>query len=61
MGFSSLKLFISGKNLATFTKWRGWDPESGQGYTWGSVATATSDLQARPVMANYTLGLNVEF
>lgn len=56
IGFSSAKLFISGKNLHTFTKWRGWDPETGQGYTWGTTAA-----QARPVMANYTLGINVEF
>lgn len=50
IGFSSLKMFISGKNLATFTKWRGWDPETGQGFSTGT-----------PLMANYTLGLNVEF
>ena len=50
VGFSNLKLFVSGKNLATFTKWRGWDPETGQGFTAGT-----------PLMANYTLGLNVEF
>ena len=50
IGFSNLKLFISGKNLATFTKWRGWDPETGQGFSTGT-----------PLMANYTLGLNVEF
>ncbi|MDO5969532.1 TonB-dependent receptor [Flavivirga aquimarina] len=56
LGFSNMKLFISGKNLATFTKWRGWDPETGQGFTWGSTTA-----QARPVMANYTLGINVEF
>ena len=49
-GFSNLKLFVSGKNLATFTKWRGWDPETGQGYTQGT-----------PLLANYTVGLNVEF
>lgn len=56
MGFSNMKLFVSGKNLATFTKWRGWDPESGQGFTWGNTTA-----QVRPVMANYTLGINVEF
>lgn len=56
LGFSNLKVFISGKNLHTFTKWRGWDPETGQGFTWGSTTA-----QARPVLANYTLGLNVEF
>lgn len=50
LGFSNMKLFVSGKNIATFTKWRGWDPETGQGFTAGT-----------PLMANYTLGINVEF
>lgn len=50
IGFNNLKLFMSGKNIATFTKWRGWDPETGQQFTAGT-----------PLMANYTLGLNVEF
>ncbi len=51
IGFGNLKLFISGKNLHTFTKWRGWDPEAGGTYAWG----------VSPVLSNYTLGLNVEF
>lgn len=46
----NLKVFISGKNLVTITKWRGWDPETGTGFTPGM-----------PVMASYTLGVNVEF
>ena len=47
----SLKVFFSGKNLATITKWRGWDPETGEGF----------NVTGTPVMANYTFGLNVEF
>lgn len=47
---SNLKVFVSGKNLATITKWRGWDPETGQGFELGT-----------PLMANYTFGVNVEF
>ena len=27
---SNLRLFVTGRNLATFTKWRGLDPELGQ-------------------------------
>ncbi|WP_420322205.1 SusC/RagA family TonB-linked outer membrane protein [Flagellimonas sp.] len=50
IGVNNLKLFISGKNLATWTKWDGWDPEAGVGFQVG-----------RPVMASYTLGVNVEF
>lgn len=45
-----LKLYVTGKNLLTFTKWDGWDPESGSG------------LEADyPVMRSYSIGLNVEF
>jgi TonB-linked SusC/RagA family outer membrane protein len=48
---SNLKVFVSGKNLATITKWRGWDPETGEGFNVTGV----------PVMSNYTFGVNVEF
>ena len=50
MDIQSLRIFISGKNLATFTKWRGQDPETGVGFTYGL-----------PVMRSYSVGLNVEF
>lgn len=45
-----LKLFVSGKNIHTWTKWEGWDPETGLGLVPGG----------RPVMANYTLGVTLE-
>ena len=50
LDLSSAKIFISGKNLLTLTKWDGWDPETGTGFEPG-----------RPVMSSYTLGFNVEF
>ncbi|MBD8489102.1 TonB-dependent receptor [Echinicola sp. CAU 1574] len=46
----NLKVNLSGKNLATWTKWEGWDPETGVGLVAGV-----------PLMRNYTLGLNIEF
>jgi len=45
-----LRVFVSGKNLATITKWRGWDPETGQGFKTGG----------RPMMTSITFGVNVE-
>ncbi len=51
MGLNNLRIFISGKNLLTFTKWDGWDPETGEGIT----------RNGRPVVKSYTLGVNVEF
>jgi hypothetical protein len=48
----SLKVFISGKNLLTFTDWEGWDPETGQG---------VSSYQPFPVMKSYSVGLELTF
>ena len=47
---NGLKVFVSGKNLLTITKWEGLDPELGIGI-----------MPAYPVMTNYTAGLNIEF
>ncbi len=46
-----VNLYVSGKNLLTFTKWDGWDPETGQGMITGG----------RPVLRGYTAGLMVTF
>jgi TonB-linked SusC/RagA family outer membrane protein len=45
------RLFVSGKNLATWTKWPGWDPETGIKVT----------PEGRPVMQSYNLGLEIGF
>jgi len=45
----NLKVFLSGKNLITLTKWKGWDPETGVGLVPGV-----------PVMRSYNLGVNFE-
>ncbi len=44
------KIFLSGKNLYTWTKWEGWDPETGIGLRSG-----------RPVMKTYSVGIEVTF
>ncbi len=51
IGLERAKVYLSGKNLLTFTNWHGWDPETGQGIT--------SD--AYPVMRSYTIGLDISF
>ncbi|MXN90120.1 SusC/RagA family TonB-linked outer membrane protein [Flavobacterium sp. Sd200] len=51
LGVSDVSLFVSGKNLATWTKWKGWDPETGQGL----------DENGRPVMKSYSVGVNITF
>lgn len=50
---SDLRVFASGKNLFTSTKWDGWDPETGAG-----LEVSNSGL---PVMKSFTLGLEVSF
>lgn len=48
---NKLRVFVSGQNLYTWTKWPGWDPETGEGIS----------RTGRPVLRSYTLGLNLEF
>lgn len=45
------KVYLSGKNLVTLTKWPGWDPETGVKITRGGL----------PVVKSYTIGVNIEF
>jgi len=49
IGIKNLKLFFSGKNLVCITKWEGWDPETG----------VRIDDSTRPVMRNYSFGINI--
>ncbi|MCC5927772.1 MAG: TonB-dependent receptor [Cyclobacteriaceae bacterium] len=52
IGFKNAKIFISGKNLLTFTNWDGWDPETGIGIASGN---------AFPLMKSYSLGIDLSF
>ncbi len=47
----NLAVSISGKNLLTFTKWVGWDPELGVG----------AGHASRPVMRSYSFGIDLTF
>ncbi len=49
LGIQNLNLFVSSKNLATWTDWNGWDPETG----------APIDNDSRPVMRSYTFGIDI--
>jgi TonB-dependent starch-binding outer membrane protein SusC len=49
---SSMKVFVSGKNLLTFSSWEGLDPESG---------TAFAQSTGYPVFKIITFGLNANF
>jgi TonB-dependent starch-binding outer membrane protein SusC len=67
IGATNAKLFVSGKNLLTFTNWVGWDPEVN---TAVRPAGATEDinipsgaisLNAFPVMKSVSVGLEITF
>lgn len=47
----ALKIFLAGKNVATFTNWDGPDPETGATYLSNTF----------PVPASYSIGVNISF
>jgi TonB-linked SusC/RagA family outer membrane protein len=47
----NLKVFLSGKNLVTLTKWPGWDPETGENI----------NISGLPVLKGYSMGINLSF
>jgi len=51
MNIQNLNVYVSGKNLATWTSWEGWDPETNQGLT----------INGRPVMKGFAAGINLTF
>ncbi|GAB4000836.1 TonB-dependent receptor [Spirosoma daeguense] len=51
IGMQGVKVFVSGKNLATWTNWQGWDPETGDGLL----------VNGRPIMQGISVGLDVRF
>lgn len=59
LSISDLSIFISGKNLITWTDWRGWDPEF-QDASRGIYGVGLS-TGGRPVLKGYSLGINLSF
>ncbi|MFT2008194.1 TonB-dependent receptor [Pontibacter sp. 13R65] len=57
-----LSIFVSGKNLATWTKWRGWDPEFQETRNPDPtlhIYGVGLSRDGRPVLKAYTVGLNL--
>jgi len=57
---NSLKVYVSGVNLLTFTDYPGWDPEVNTDYRAGN-RNQGADFYAAPQIKNFTFGLNVGF
>jgi len=53
----AINLYVSGKNLYTWTNWEGWDPEANaaDGTPLGLV------IGGRPVLRGFTVGLNITY
>lgn len=48
----AIKIYVSGKNLVTWTHWMGWDPEFGSG--------GRSPGDNGPLLKTYTIGANIQ-
>ena len=56
-----INVYLSCKNLLTFTGWHGWDPEPNMTYQDinGQNRITGSCYDNRPVMKSMTLGINI--
>lgn len=57
---ANAKVYFTGVNLLTFTKYTGWDPEVNTDYRAGN-RNQGSDFYAAPQIKNYSVGVNVGF
>lgn len=56
IGIDNLMMYVSGRNLVTWTKWTGWDPETRQD------PRGSSEWESNyPFTRSYVFGLNVTF
>jgi hypothetical protein len=58
LGTSALRLTLSGRNLATWTKYSGYDPEVN---TFGQANFSTADYHNQPPVRYYTARVDVNF
>ncbi|MFN3852257.1 MAG: SusC/RagA family TonB-linked outer membrane protein [Spirosomataceae bacterium] len=56
----NISIYVSGKNLATFTKWQGWDPEAVIVNNGVQVFQGMT-TDGRPILRGYTAGLMLNF
>ena len=66
MGIGGLQLYVSGRNLFTFTDWVGWDPEARQvargNSSWDSTRGETVyDSSNYPMTKSCVFGVNLTF
>lgn len=62
--FQSLNIYVSGKNLITWTDWKGWDPETELAVTTNNITQTVVQgltVDGRPVMRAFTIGVNITY
>ncbi|MCH7401297.1 SusC/RagA family TonB-linked outer membrane protein [Belliella kenyensis] len=57
---STVRIFFTGQNLLTFTKYKGWDPEVNADYLASNIFQG-NDFYSAPQAKVFSLGLNVGF
>lgn len=60
IGLSSIRVYVTGVNLLTFTDYTGWDPEVNTDYRSGN-RNQGGDFYSAPQIRNISVGLNVGF
>jgi len=60
IGVNSLRVYVSGVNVLTFTDYPGWDPEVNADYR-STNQNQGGDFYSPPQIKNYSFGLNVTF
>lgn len=60
IGLRKARVYFTGLNLLTFTKYSGWDPEVNTDFSASNV-TLGSDFYAAPQAKTYTIGINIGF
>jgi hypothetical protein len=58
---NSLRLYISGQNLLTFTDYSGWDPEVNTDFLAGGNQFLANDFYAAPQPKNLMFGIKIGF
>jgi TonB-dependent starch-binding outer membrane protein SusC len=57
----TLSAYVSGRNLHTWTKWEGWDPETEANDANGIPQAQGLLIGGRPVLRTFTFGINLVF
>lgn len=60
LALTSLRFYVTGQNLATFTKYKGWDPEVNTDFNASNVSLG-NDFYGAPQPKNLTVGVKVGF